>query len=175
MNQHRYPLAPLLEATGLTEAELGRKIGLRGTPLIRARERGFVEEAADRWACRAGFVPWHIWPEWLDHVTADVSIPCAECGTLFVTFRRGHRYCCTPCQQRAGKRDRYATDAEYRDARRHSAAAYYAENGDYVRKRERRLYDPARGRERAHAYYEANRDAILSRRRARYHAKKAAA
>ncbi len=173
----RYPFASLLEAVPWSEFELSRRIGLTGTSLRRAREHGFSESAADRYACRAGFVPWHIWPEWLDDIIADESIPCEECGTSFVPSRKGHGFCTRNCRARKRKRERYASDPEFAERTKAYQQAYYEECGDYVRSRVRlwREENPDRVRSGRRAYYETHGEQERAKNRERYHARKAAA
>ena len=134
----RYPLSALVELSGLSENALAHKVGLSGSTLKKAREDGLLEPAADRYAVRAGFHPYEVWPEMLDHALEDTSIECAGgCGTPIQPTRADHRFCSRRCKERVGQRRRYHTDELTRRRRIESAAAYYAEAGDYVRTRER--------------------------------------
>lgn len=126
----RYPLDALVEATGLSEAALGRRVGLSGSTLKQARLVGFTESAADRYACRAGFHPYEVWPDWLD----DTESVCEDCGTQFVPSRRGVRFCSKACNQRAYKRRRYWEDPAVRAAANARAAAWRAQNRELARK-----------------------------------------
>lgn len=134
----RYPLAALVEAAGMSEAELGRRVGLSGSSLTKARRDGLIESAADRYACRAGLVPWLVWSDWLE----DLSVECAErsCSVTFVPSRKGHSYCSKVCFRREWQRVRYHADPAFAASKIESARSYYRENGDYVRKRQRRSY-----------------------------------
>jgi hypothetical protein len=136
---HRYPLAALLEATCLTESEFSirmrnKGISFDGTTLKRARENGLVESAADKYATAIGVVPWVIWPEWLDNIIADESIPCEECGESFVPVRSGVRFCSRACSQRAYKRRRYHEDPEIRAKDNERARLWRENNRDIARK-----------------------------------------
>jgi hypothetical protein len=132
----RYPLEALMEATGLSEAHLARRVGMDGTTLKRARENGLVASAADRYAVRAGFVPWLVWPEWIADQIEDCSQPCEECGSPFVPVKKGHRFCNRTCGSRNLKRRRYqdpefrakerARNQAYKEASRHAARLYAA-------------------------------------------------
>lgn len=136
----RYPLQALVSASGLSEAALGRKIGLTGTPLIKARELGLVEARADRAAVLCGLTPWLVWPEWLE----DAEVECAErsCTNRFVPSRKGHRFCSKRCCNREVQRERfrllYATDPAFAERERQRRLQGYAECADYERARQRR-------------------------------------
>lgn len=175
----RYALQSLIDAVGLSEAETARRIGLSGSTLKRAREVGFTETAADRYACRAGFVPWMVWPEWIDDVVADVSVECADekCAVMFVPTNARQRFCSQRCASRNRKRRQYQTDAEFREKERARQATYKA-----ATRRAANLYAAAYRRANADMLAEkrrreraANRDAINARRRALYASKRAAA
>lgn len=142
----RYPLADLVEATGLTEAAVSRMVGLSGSTLKLARERGLTADAADRYAVRAGFSPLEVWHDY------GMTL-CAECEEGFAPFRSSQRFCGRRCRERNGARRRYQTRPEVAERMRAKSAAYYAEAGDYVRSRVLR-------------YHHANRPAQLERMRA---------
>lgn len=152
----RYPLDALVDALGLSEAGVARLVGLSGSTLKRARENGFVEEAADRYAVRAGLLPWLVWSDWLD----DLEVECAErsCTNRFVPSRGSHRFCSKRCKQRVAKRNyvrrRYQSDAEFRDREKRRTQAYREEARPAIRAKNRR-------------YREANRQTIRERQKAR--------
>jgi len=126
----RYPFAALMDATGLTEAALGRRVGLSGTSLVKARELGLVEQAADRCAVRCGLVPWVVWPDWF----ADFEVECADrsCEATFVPTRQNHIYCTQKCARRAWAR------SDKGKASLAAAKARWLETAwEYDRKRER--------------------------------------
>lgn len=157
----RYPLSDLIDASGLTEAALGRLVGLSGSSMKQARNLGLVEAAADRCACRAGLVPWVVWSDWLE----DAERVCADtsCGRGFVPARMGTIYCSPTCARRVSSRNharrRYASDPAYR-----------------LRKveRNRRYKDETRKSRQVkqRAYYHANADELRAKRRARYRRQK---
>lgn len=153
----RYALAPLVEVSGMSESELARKIGLSGSTLVKAREWGLVEKAADRYACRLGLVPWLVWSDWLD----DCEVECANpsCDVTFVPLRRSHRHCTRDCYQREYKRENYrqlyATDPEFRASQLAKSARYRAETREAAKKKKA-------------AYYQANRERILALKAERY-------
>lgn len=183
MTEKRYPLAALVDAVGMSEAATARMIGLSGSTLKWARVKGLVEEAADRYACRAGLVPWVVWPDWLD----DLEQECADekCTNRFVPSRKGNIFCSKECNHRAAsrnhKRRRYQ-DPEYR-ARKQAANAAYKATADRAVKLKQAAYRAAnaeriaakhaeyraanadRIRERSAAYYQANRERALARQR----------
>jgi hypothetical protein len=175
----RYPLSKLLDACDCTEAELVRRLAIKGvhfdgTTLKRAREQGLVERAADRYAARLGWVVWHVWPEWLDHIIEDESIPCAECETPFVPKTAQMKYCSRPCGSRKRAREsgrkRYAESEEVR-ARRKLNAKRTSPKGRARALLPSRQWEHRKDRE----YYARNRDQILAARRARYRRQKDAA
>lgn len=151
MTPRRYPLEALVAASGLSEAALARAVGLSGTTLKLARENGLREDAADRYACRAGLVPWLVWSDWLE----DVAVPCPECQAPFVPSRQGHVFCSRRCRDRRWKRERYRQDSQHRAA----ILARVKEHDDATR-RAKRLKQAA--------YRAQNRDRLLARRRELY-------
>lgn len=184
MTAHRYPLEALVRASGLSEAALARKVGLSGTTLKQARERGLLEAAADRYAVRVALHPLEVWPEMAQAATVE----CADesCDVRFAPTRKGHRFCSDLCsnrrRSREWKRKRYAEDPEYAQARREETARYReeareyvlaakrryrAENRDRIRETHRawRERNRERRREVARRYYEQNREAILAKQR----------
>lgn len=163
----RYPLQELVEASGLSEAEFGRRVGLSGSSLTKARRDGLIESAADRYACRAGLVPWLVWSDWLE----DLKKECAaeDCSAQFIPARTGHAYCSKRCRERVGSKRRYHTDPAARARAIASAAGYYDEAGDYRRTQMRRRHWENRDAEldRMRAYYAANRERLQERDRQR--------
>jgi len=95
MGERRYPLQALVDASGLGEDALRRRVGLSGTMLQRAREMGLTDKAADRYAVRVGLHPFEVWPEMVDHGIEDAAVECAErsCSERFIPTRKGHRFC----------------------------------------------------------------------------------
>lgn len=123
MTARRYDLASLLEATGLSEAALGRLVGLSGSTLKNARERGLTMEAADRYAVRAGLHPFEVW----------VSMP-------------GDR---KRDQWNAAGRRRWASDPAHRAARAEYMRRYRAEAARSINVQKRRWADANREKVRA--------------------------
>ena len=160
----RYALASLVEAAGMSEAELGRRVGLSGSSLTKARRDGLIESAADRYACRAGLVPWLVWSDWLE----DLSVECAErsCSERFVPARPSHEWCSPRCYQRNYQRERarrlYEQDAEYREAEKAKSKAYRAANRRQVAVKNRTYRERTleRRREYSARYRAANLDRI---------------
>jgi lambda repressor-like predicted transcriptional regulator len=167
MTGRYYPLEALVAASGLSEAALARRVGLSGTTLKNARVRGLREDAADRYAIRAGLVPWLVWSDWLE----DTEVECADerCQARFVPSRVGHRFCSRRCQQRFNRRERYRSDPDFaerckeadreyqassRRATRLRHAAYRAQNRESIRRRRR-------------DYYLRNREELLAKQRER--------
>lgn len=140
----RYPLGPLVEASGLSEAALGRAAGLSGSTLKNAREMGFTPDAADRYSMRLGLHPFEVWEGW-------GMEPCAECDGLFVPTRKGHSFCSPRCRQRVAARKRWE-DPAYR-ARRAAYMAAYRRDAARVLAAQKR------------AWAEANRDRVREQNR----------
>jgi hypothetical protein len=138
----RYPLEPLVAASGLSEAALARSVGLSGSTLQQARLHGLREDAADRYAVRAGFVPVVVWPDFGQAI-------CPECSEPFVQSRRTHVMCSDNCRERRRMRLKYQSDPAWAEAKRAARRAYYQECADYERADARRRYwqDPDRARE----------------------------
>ncbi len=146
----RYSLGALIDASGLSEHALSQRVGLTGTPLIRARRNGLIESAADKYACRLGLVPWLVWSDWLD----DAAVECADpsCSNRFVPSRKGHRFCSPPCRWRANrvrKAARWATDADHRARRAAYMRQYRADAKATLAAQKRRWCDENRERVRA--------------------------
>ena len=145
MNDVRYPIEPLAAAMGESPASLGRLLGLSGSSWKDARDNGLSEKRADRYAVRAGFHPYEIWPEMAErHITEAAA-------------EEARREAARQERRRAAAR-RYASkrrkDPEYR-----AAAAEYL--------RDYRSSDRAKAAAAAYrrAYYRENRDRELARQR----------
>lgn len=173
MNGRRYPVEPLERLTGLSHRQLRLLAGMDGSIAYKARP-GLTEATADRLAVAAGYVPYDVWPEMLDHAIEDVeaskTFPCAECGTPFAPTSARHRFCQSRCAARNRKRLQYQRDPAVRERTLARAAAYREECRPALIAYKRR-YDAAnkeavlaRKRER----YAARRDEINARRRERY-------
>lgn len=83
---HRYDLAPLARAAGITLGQIGghhtgdpmtgmaalaTRLNVGTTTLKRARLNGLTLTQADRWAIRLGLWPHEIWDTWWDDVEGD--------------------------------------------------------------------------------------------------------
>lgn len=61
----RYPLAPLEALVGRpSSAELAERVGVSRQAVNQWRRRGLSEHQADVVACRLGWWPGLVWPEW---------------------------------------------------------------------------------------------------------------
>lgn len=137
----RYPLDALVAASGLTEAALGRKVGLSGSTLKLARTEGLAERSADLFACRAGLTPWLVWPDWLE----DLEVECAErsCTNRFVPSKSSHRFCSRTCGNRERTRAylaRKRQDPAFREAERLRRQQNFRASRDYEARRQRLLW-----------------------------------
>jgi hypothetical protein len=149
----RYPLEDLVQASGLTEAALGRLVGLSGTTLVKARRDGLVLDAAERYALRAQLHVFEVWPEMVEHLEAD-------------RLERRRQIA------RESARRRYREDPDVR-ARRIAASAAWRESAGRALAFQPSRQPEAR-RAQSKAYYDRNRERILAARRARYAERKAA-
>jgi len=67
-----WPLKPLLDASGLTHSALARRVGVSGSTILAAGERGLTDVQADEWAIAVGTHPLMVWGwAWID--AADQS------------------------------------------------------------------------------------------------------
>jgi len=60
-HQRRWPLAPLLERTGLTARQLAEAQGLQPSAGHRYANDGLTDVQADRWATHLGYHPAQVW------------------------------------------------------------------------------------------------------------------
>jgi lambda repressor-like predicted transcriptional regulator len=142
----RYPIEPLLavlEARGMTRTAAGDSVGLHGSNLFAALERGLLVKAADRCATRVGLHPAEVWPSWADDALEDHGVECVECSVQFLPNRRGQRFCCTLCGHRhRGRRywsERYA-DPATREYKRLYLAEYKARYRESINAQRRSEY-----------------------------------
>lgn len=130
------PLAAAAARRGITDGDLAARLGLSRAAVRKWRQRGGVPERwADAAAVAVGLLPGELWAEWDAHALADVDAKEAA--------RRARR------AKRA--RERYATDAEYRERIKAASRAYKANAKAVQRvKQSLRLADAA-NRERKNA------------------------
>lgn len=150
----RYPLAALVAASGLTEAQLARRVGLSGSTLKMARERGLVERSADRYAVRAGLHPFEVWPEMADEHLADLERVEAE------RLERRRQIA------RESARRRYHEDPEVRAKRIEAAAAWRATNSRALQFQPSR--QPEARREQSRTYYQRHAERLRAEARERH-------
>ena len=149
----RYPWAPLEallsvetfegEIIGRNTKRLARRLEVAARQVYRWREIGLSRDQAEAMAERAGWMGFEVWPSILDDAVAELERECAgdDCAVRFVPGRGGQRYCSRRCMMRAANARYVERHRETVLARaRVNAARYYAENGDYVRARQRRYY-----------------------------------
>lgn len=78
MTERRYPLEPLKLRAGLNRHQLIDALHISGTTLARLRRNGLTDKEADTYATRLGYLPWQIWPTYIDdglHATWDPDHP----------------------------------------------------------------------------------------------------
>ena len=67
-----WPLQPLLDACGISRTALARRVGVSGSTIVAAGERGLTDAQADEWAIALGTHPLMVWGwAWID--AADQS------------------------------------------------------------------------------------------------------
>lgn len=136
----RYPWAPLAALVG---SGLAGKLNVSGSTLQDYQTRGVTPRVADRLAMKAGLHPSLVWPSWFDDVLEDHGRDCAECGGRFLPKRHDAKFCDPACNRRwwgrEGKR-RYRQTPKGAEYNRSLRRAYYAENAEYEKGRERRRY-----------------------------------
>ena len=69
----RYPLQPLAALMGCTVHVMGDRLRVSGSAMQDWRENGVPWQSADRIAIAAGYHPYVIWPEMLDHALAETA------------------------------------------------------------------------------------------------------
>ncbi len=71
----RYAVADLMAVTAaVSDGELAAIIGVSRSVVNRRKlRRGLDAYEADRWSVAAGFLPWEVWPDWLQEVMGDAS------------------------------------------------------------------------------------------------------
>jgi hypothetical protein len=71
-----WPLQPLLDAVGLTASRLSVTLGLSGTAIRIARQRGLTDAQADEWAIRLGLHPLLVWGwAWIEEAASAARRP----------------------------------------------------------------------------------------------------
>jgi DNA-binding transcriptional ArsR family regulator len=74
LHEHRWPLQPLIEASGLSTEALRRRLGLDTPAMVAATLGGLTDIQADHWAIRLGWHPQSVWGwDWID--LADQAAP----------------------------------------------------------------------------------------------------
>lgn len=132
----RYPLAPLMQVSGIATMKSLRAIfPMNGTEYRRVIDDGLSEPQADRWAVKLGLHPAEVWPQWGHQACA-----AEDCGGWFLPPARAPhtRYCSPRCKNREKKR-RYRATPNGAEANRRHRRAYYEENRGYELERRRRL------------------------------------
>jgi hypothetical protein len=66
-----WPLQPLLDASGLTRTALAARLGVSGSTVLAASQRGLTDRQADEWAIRLGTHPLLVWGwAWIEEAGA---------------------------------------------------------------------------------------------------------
>jgi lambda repressor-like predicted transcriptional regulator len=137
----RYPLSSLVEASGLSEAALGRAVGLSGSTLKKAREHGFTESAADRYAIRLELHPSEVWPGF-------GLATCEACSGSYPPSSPTQLYCSPRCRYRVAARRR-RQDPAYRAARAEYMRVYRQDASRAIAANKRRWIEANLDRHRA--------------------------
>lgn len=104
----RFPLEALVEATGLSESALARRVRWSGTTLKAVREGGLSWVQADTCAVRCGLMPWDVWDGWLGDGRAWCQ--AGGCEEAFVPRDGRQRFCSSTCRHRERARRYRATE-----------------------------------------------------------------
>ena len=140
----------------------------------RSGQLGLSQKMAERCAATLGLLDHEVWPELLEDAIAEVQRACETCGAVFVLTRSDKRFCSANCRNRSAAamakqrersrvyaRERYASDPEYREAKRRA-----------VRERSGSVKRAAAARQRD--YYRRTAERQRADRRARYRREQAA-
>lgn len=137
MAQRRYAIDPLvaaLRATSMTNA--ARELGVSGSTIRRYLSDGIARDTAERYASRAGFHPYEVWPEMISDDLADADI--AE--------RQQHER--TKAVQRKAWRKKWdRMSEEQKEAKRNYVREYRTQARGAIRAHRRRYYQENRERE----------------------------
>lgn len=157
-SERPYQLAPLVARLGLEPGEsVARALGTSGATIARWATHGMSERTAERLAVEARLDPYLVWPEMLDVAIAEVERECAAegCTNRFVPPLRvpGKKFCHRNCKNRTLQRERYHSDADYRERKKTASRRYYSETREWqvarvrhIREEARRRRQPAEGR-----------------------------
>lgn len=143
----RYDLSELVALTRWTWTRLQQSAKLSGREIMRYRRDGVSPIVASRLANICGLHPAEVWPSWFDDCVEDAGRPCDECGEKFLPARRDARFCQERCYRRWWGREtarRRRATPEGKAQNRARRRRYYAENGEYERRRERERYRRAK-------------------------------
>lgn len=95
----RYPLADLAEAMCESYNQACERLGIGGAERKRITANGGLSlDAAERFAIKAGFHPWNVWPDMVDHLMQDEGAvrTCTECGVDFAPLTHNQLTCPRP-------------------------------------------------------------------------------
>lgn len=75
----RWPLQPLLEASGLSRRDLATHLDVTLRTITRAAADGLSDRTADRWAITIGLHPLHVWGwDWIDAALPTDTVEADE-------------------------------------------------------------------------------------------------
>lgn len=194
----RYPFKPLEDRLRYTELNgefcttremQAERLGIMRRQLHRLIITGVDEWQADRFAIAIGWLPWVIWPEFMDDKILELAWDDAHaeeadrvkawCAMYDQAIRDNWQWHLSQSVKRrrkeslaAAKRRHYAANVE---AGRAKSQKYRKENHEYVRKQATWAYqrDAESRKQYRRDYYKKNRDAELARQKA-YDAKRRA-
>lgn len=133
MNDHRYPLQPLAQLAGMSNRQALLALKVSGTTYQKYRDQGMLRDAADRAAVRLGFHPYEVWPEMVDHDSADAERAEEERRAKRKAYRRAY-YLAN--KEKAIARQREA-DARDRETKIKYARWYYRTHREEVLAKQR--------------------------------------
>lgn len=138
----RYPISDLFAHMPGSDDDCRRRLSISGSAYGNMVQHGLTFDQAERYAERAGLLPYEVWPEMVDELIDLESKVCAapSCDNRFVPDNPRRIYCCQRCQQNVAsarwKRRRYQNDPEYRERLKAQSRARYYRDHEYVRRQQ---------------------------------------
>lgn len=142
MTATRYPAQRLADELHVSLWQMFDQVGVSGRTARQARDEGFTELQADRYAARVGLSAYSVWPELVDDLIDTESRACAAdgCEERFVPGNPRRLYCSTTCRDRRAKsrwrRNRYRADPEFREQVKAESRERYERERDYIRRQQ---------------------------------------
>jgi hypothetical protein len=140
----RYPISDLFALMAGSDDDCRRKLGISGAAFGPMKQHGLKFEQAERYAERAGLLPYEVWPEMVDELIGSLERECAAegCCERFIPSNPRRIYCSHICRDRKAKarwaQRRYQSDPEYAARRREASTARYRREREYILAQRRR-------------------------------------